>query len=102
VAVITVPVAVTVAVVPIAATLVAIAVVAAMIVIWTSARVVERDADRPAAEILAVQIFDSAVGVLSREVLENSLVTEVPVNISEGDASSLASKVLEILPACVT
>jgi hypothetical protein len=80
-------------VVPVATTLIAvvpavIAAVAAVIVIWTGAlstmsvaycrrgdtthRIVERDADRSAAEILAIQIFDSTVGVLPGEVLKDS------------------------------
>lgn len=80
-------------------------------------RVVKRNADRPAAEILAIQILDSAVGVLPREILEDSarqpsdkelkpgtgislpLVAEIAVDISERHASCLASKVLEILRA---
>jgi hypothetical protein len=69
------------------------------IVVGAGTRVIQVNSDSTTTKILAVQILDSAIGVVPRQELEDSLSGDVAINIGEGDISSVSAEIFQVLAA---
>jgi len=75
-----------------------IAVLAAVIV-WATTRIIQGDTNRPSTKVLAVQVLDGTIGVITAKILENAVTREVTINIRERDAAGLPSEIFQVLKA---
>jgi len=54
-----------------------------------------------ATKLLAVEFLDSTISIITIEVLKNSSIGGITINVSERNTASISAEIFEVLPAGV-